>query len=90
MEVALFQEEMVKDILQFSNFTAKVLYDLSDEALSTMPQDFVSDLCDIIMGIAKLKARLLRNAEVRHIFKLMVKLLSAKYASVSSDVVATR
>ena len=90
MEVALFQEEMVKDILQFSNFTAKVLYDLSDEALSTMPQDFVSDLCDIIMGIAKLKARLLRNAEVRHIFKLMVKLLSAKYASVSSDVVVTR
>jgi hypothetical protein len=48
-----------------------------------MPEDFVSDMCDIIMAIAKLKPKMLRNLEFRYVFKLVVKLLSSKYASVS-------
>jgi ubiquitin conjugation factor E4 B len=80
-EVALFEEEMVKDTLRFGNFVAKVLFDMDDDTLRTMPEDFVSDMCDIIMAIAKLKPKMLRNLEFRYVFKLVVKLLSSKYAS---------
>lgn len=84
-EVALYQGEMIADTLRFCNLSAKVLYSIEDDdILRTMPEDFVSDICDIIISIAKLKGNLLRGLEFRYVFKLIVKLLSAKYASVSS------
>jgi hypothetical protein len=82
-EVALYQEEMVADTLRFCNLTAKVLFQMDDNVLRTMPEDFVSDVCDIIMAIAKLKPKMLRGIQLGYVFKLVVKLLSAKYASVS-------
>lgn len=82
-EVALYQEEMVADTLRFCNLTAKVLFEMDDNVLRTMPEDFVSDVCDIIMAIAKLKPKMLRGIQLGYVFKLVVKLLSAKYASVS-------
>jgi ubiquitin conjugation factor E4 B len=82
-EVALYQEEMVTDTLRFCNLSAKVLFEMDDNVLRTMPEDFVSDVCDIIMAIAKLKPKMLRGIQLRYVFKLVVKLLSAKYASVS-------
>jgi ubiquitin conjugation factor E4 B len=82
-EVALYQEEMVADTLRFCNLTAKVLFNMDDHVLRTMPEDFVSDVCDIIMAIAKLKPKMLRGIQLGYVFKLVVKLLSAKYASVS-------
>jgi ubiquitin conjugation factor E4 B len=82
-EVALYQDEMVTDTLRFCNRTAKVLFDMEENVLRTMPEDFVSDVCDIIMAIAKLKPKMLRGIQLRYVFKLVVKLLSSKYASVS-------
>lgn len=81
-EVALYQEDMITDTLRFCGLLAKFLFSINDDnVLKTMPEDFVSDMCDIIISIAKLKANLLRGIEFRYVFKLIVKLLSAKYAS---------
>jgi hypothetical protein len=85
LEVSLYQEEMVADTLRFCNLMARVLVDMDDDALRTMPEDFVSDVCHILMLIAKLKGKLLRGIEFRHVFKMVVKLLSARYASVSDS-----
>jgi hypothetical protein len=43
----------------------------------------VDNICDILMSVAKMKAKLLRGLELRHVFKMVVKLLSPTYASVS-------
>jgi ubiquitin conjugation factor E4 B len=83
MEVALFQEEMVVDTLRFCNVMAKWLCSLEDTQLRSMPEHFVDNTCDILMGVAKMKAKLLRGMELRHVFSLVVKLLSPTYASVS-------
>ena len=85
IEVSLYQEEMVTDTLRFCNLLAKVLSNLDDDALRTMPEDFVSDVCHIIMSVAKLKGKMLRGLMFRDVFHMVVKLLSARYASVSDD-----
>jgi hypothetical protein len=81
-EVALYQEDMVERSLQFCNLMAKVMFDMSDDALRTMPEHFVNDICDILTMIAKRKPKLLRVVDFRYIFKVVVKLLSPTYASV--------
>lgn len=81
-EVALFQEEMIESTLRFCNFMAKVLYDMDDATVSTMPEEFVSDICDVLLAMATLKPKLLAGHEFRHVFKLVVKLLAPKYANV--------
>jgi len=81
-EVALFQEEMVENTLRFGNFTAKVLLDMDDTMLRTMPEDFVSDICSILLGCAVQCPKQLGGIDFRYVFKLVVKLLSPQYASV--------
>ena len=83
-EVTLFQEELVTDSLRFCNLMSKILCEVDDETLRLMPEHFVSDTCDIMLGVAKLKPKALRGLEFRHVFKLVVKLLSPKYAGVCS------
>jgi len=80
-EVSLFQEEMVSDTLQFCDLLAKVLYEMDvDEILRNMPEFFVDNICDVLMDVAKLQAKLLQGLQFRYTFKLCVKLLSPKYA----------
>lgn len=81
-EVALFQEEMMEATLNFCNFTAKVLIDMNDETIASMPEEFVSDMCDVLLSMATLKPKLLAGHEFRFVFQLVVKFLSPKYASV--------
>jgi ubiquitin conjugation factor E4 B len=85
-EVALYDETMMDLTMRFCNFEAKVLYDMDDETLRTMPEEFVSDICDVLLGVAKQKPQLLRGLQFRYVFKLVVKLLSAKYANVSGGI----
>lgn len=82
LEVAVFQEEMIKDTLRFGNLLAKVLFEMDDDVLKTMPEDFVHDIGDILLGVAKLKPHLLRGYECGSVFHMVVKLLSSKYAGV--------
>ena len=80
-EVPLFQEEMLVDTLRFCDLMAKMLYELdNDEILKSMPEYFVDNLCDILMGIAKMQGKALRGLQFPNVFLLMVKLLSPKYA----------
>ncbi|CAB9526533.1 conjugation factor E4 [Seminavis robusta] len=81
-EVTLFQEEVVTDSLRFCNLMAKILFEMDDKELRRMPEHFVIDTCDIIMGVARLKPKALRGLEFRYVFKLVVKLLSPTYAGV--------
>jgi hypothetical protein len=83
-EVALFQEEMVKDTLRFCNLIARLLQQLPDDTLRKIPEHFVDNVCDVLMGVAKMKPKLLRGMELRFVFSLVVKLLSPTYASVST------
>jgi len=74
--------------LRFLNFTARVLFEMEDAVLRTMPEEFVSDICDIMLGAAMQCPRQLAGIEFRYVFQLMVKLLSPTYSSVSSIVIA--
>jgi Ubiquitin elongating factor core len=85
-EVALFEPDMAKDTLRFLNLLAKILVNLPNEQLATMPEDFVSIVCDVVMSIAKLKAKILVGLEFRDTFELVVKLLSPSYAKVSTKI----
>jgi len=80
-EVPLFQEEMVVDTLRFCDLMAKILYKMdNDDVLKNMPEHFVDNLCDILMGVAKMQGKVLRGLNFPNVFLLMVKLLSPKYA----------
>jgi len=80
-EVTLFQEEMIVDTLRFCDLMAKILYRMGDdEVLKSMPEHFVDNLCDILMGVAKMQGKVLSGLQFPNVFLLMVKLLSPKYA----------
>ena len=64
-EVALFQEELVHDTIRFCDLMAKVLLEMPDATLSQMPEHFVDNICAVLMGVAKMKPKLLRGVEVR-------------------------
>jgi hypothetical protein len=81
-EVALFQEEMIADSLQFFNLMARLLTNMPDEELRKMPENFVNNICDSLESVAKMKPKLLRGLELRFVFKMVVKLMSTKYAGV--------
>jgi hypothetical protein len=82
-EVALFQEEMVTDSLNFFNLMARVLTEMPDETLKLMPEHFVDNICNALESVAKMKPKALKGLELRYVFKMVVKLLSSQYASVS-------
>ncbi len=80
-EVALFQEEMIVDTLRFCDLMAKVLCNIDDdEVLKSMPEHFVDNLCDTLLGVAKLQSKVLAGLQFPNVFSLMVKLLSPRYA----------
>ena len=85
-DVSVFQDEYIDMILQFNNFTAKVIYDWtnapnSNKVITNIPEEFVSDICDIVLAIATLKAKAFLGHQFKSIFQLFVKLLSPEYAS---------
>ena len=82
-EIALFQEEMVQSSLDLFNLMAKMLGQMEDDQLKTMPEHFVDNICDALMSVAKMKPKLLRGLNLKNVFQVVVKLLSSKYASVS-------
>lgn len=81
-EVALFQDEMLIDTLRFCDLMAKILCQMEDdEILKSMPEHFVDNLCDILMGVAKLQGKIMAGLQFPNVFHLMVKLLSPKYVN---------
>ena len=84
MEVALFQEEMIADVMRFCNLLAKMLVTITDAQLGQMPEHFVDNICHILMKVAKFKPELLRGLDLRYVFSMLVKLLSPSYGKVST------
>jgi len=79
-EVPLFQEEMIEDTLRFCDLMAKILFEMeNDDVMKSMPEHFVDNLCDILMGVAKMQGKVMRGLQFSNVFSLMVKLLSPKY-----------
>jgi ubiquitin conjugation factor E4 B len=81
-EVALFHDEFVQMALSFYCLLAQQLLALDTPMLKTIPEHFVSDICDLLTNLAHMKAELLRGHEYRAVFQLVVKLLSPDLASV--------
>lgn len=81
-EITLYAEEMVTDTFRFCNLMAGTLLKMDDARLCLMPEFFVDDICSILMHMAKFKPKLLRGADLRHVFEMVVKLLSPTYAHV--------
>jgi ubiquitin conjugation factor E4 B len=81
-EITLYQEEMVTDTLRFCNLMAGTLMKMDDAQMCLMPEFFVDDICSILMHMAKMKPKLLKGADFRHVFQMVVKLLSPTYAHV--------
>jgi len=81
-EIYLFQEENAIDTLRFCNLICAVVENIdSDEVLRTVPEDFISDVCHIVMTIAKLKSKLLEGVGLNNVLKMVVKLLSSDRAA---------
>lgn len=81
-EITLYAEEMVTDTLRFCNLMAGTLLKMDDEQLCLMPEFFVDDTCSILQHMAKMKPNLLKGADFRNVFQMVVKLLSPTYAHV--------
>lgn len=81
-EITLYAEEMVTDTLRFCNLMAGTLLKMDDEQLCLMPEFFVDDICSILQHMAKMKPNLLKGADFRNVFQMVVKLLSPTYAHV--------
>lgn len=81
-EVALFEPTQALDTLKFCDFMSRVLLEMDDKLLRTMPEDFINDCCSIITSIAKLKSELLKGLTLRYVFQMSVKMLSPGYGTV--------
>lgn len=81
-EITLYPEEMVTDTLRFCNLMAGTLLKMDDEQLCLMPEFFIDDICSILQHMAKMKPELLKGADFRNVFQMVVKMLSPTYAHV--------
>jgi ubiquitin conjugation factor E4 B len=81
-EITLYAEEMVADTLRFCNLMAGTVLKMDDAQLCLMPEFFVDDICSILQHMAKMKPKLLKGADLRNVFQMVVKLLSPTYAHV--------
>lgn len=82
LEASAMEPEFVTAACRFENYCARVLCGYDDDALRTMPEDMVDDICEILVSISTFKPKLLVGLDFRYVFQLMVKLLSPKYATV--------
>ena len=87
-EVSLLAPEMIVDTICFFNLSAGFLLQVEDESLPLMPEHMVEDICSFIVFVTRFAARDMEKADVGNIFRVVVKLLSPKYASVSNVVIS--
>lgn len=79
-EVSLLAPEMLADTLRFFNLSAGFLLRIDDTQLPLMPEHFVDDMCDVMTFVSRMAAKAMQGLDLGNVFKLVVKLLSPKYA----------
>jgi len=84
-EVSLLAPEMLHDALRFFNLSAGLLLQISDKVLPFMPEHMVDDICDFVVFVRRVSAKQMEGVDLSNIFKVVVKLLSPQYASVSQQ-----
>jgi len=82
-EVTLYSDEMLSATLNFCNVMAQFLTKLDASQLGMMPEHFVDDICEILRFLAKSKPKHLSGHDYGNIFRMVVKLLSPEFSSVS-------
>jgi ubiquitin conjugation factor E4 B len=85
-DVSVYQDEYIDMVLQFVNFSAKVMFDWmtapdNKKVVTNIPEEFVSDACDIALTVVMLKPKALAGHTFKSMFQLFVKLLSPEYAT---------
>ncbi len=83
-EVSLLSPEIVIASLRFFNLSAGFLLHISDKSLSLMPEHMVVDICDYITFVTRYSAEHMKGINLGNVFRVVVKLLSPQYASVSA------
>lgn len=84
-EVSLLSPEMMISSLHFFNLSAGFLLQIPDEALPFMPEHLVVDICDYITFVTRFSAMQMKGVNLGDVFRIVVKLLSPTYASVSTE-----
>lgn len=82
LESSLFMGDFLAEGARFVNLTAGFLLRLDDESLPRMPEHFVDDVCDVLTFMPKhpASAKAMRGIDLGDAFRVVVKLLSPKYA----------
>ncbi len=81
-EVSLLSPDMVIDCLRFFNLSAGFLLQVQDELLPGMPEHLVEDVCSFVVFVTRFAGKDLERVDLGNVFKVVVKLLSPKYAQV--------
>lgn len=81
-EVSLLSPDMVIDCLRFFNLSAGFLLQVQDELLPSMPEHLVEDVCSFVVFVTRFAGKDLERVDLGNVFKVVVKLLSPKYAQV--------
>jgi len=81
-EVSLLNPDFIIDCLRFFNLSAGFLLNVHDEILPQMPEHLVDDICGYMVFVTRFAAKDLERVDLGDIFKVVVKLLSPKYAGV--------
>jgi hypothetical protein len=84
-EVTILAPSFLDDTLKFVNLVAGVILYVRDDFLAYIPEHFVDDICDILVFVARFQPKALDKLDLGHVFRVTVKLLSPKYAHVSSS-----
>lgn len=83
-EASLLAPEALADTLRFFNLSAGVLLRMDDSQLPLMPEHFVDNICDFMTFVSRMSANTMKGLDFGNVFKMVVKLLSPKYAHVSA------
>jgi len=79
-EASVLAPDMLADTLRFFNLVASVLLRMEDSELPLMPEHFVDDMCDVMIFVTRMAPKAMQRLDLGNIFRMVVKLLSPKYA----------
>jgi len=82
-EITIMSPTYITDVFRYYNMAAGYFLNMEKEVLRTMPEHVVDDMCSVLVYASSFCAKLLNGVDFGNLFRLMVKLLSKDYASVS-------
>lgn len=84
-EIIMMSPSYITDVFKMYNMTAGLFLNMEKDMLKTMPEHIVDDLCSVLKYASSFCTKLLSGVDFGNLFRLIVKLLSKDYASVSNS-----